>query len=86
MVIKSTLETMLLVELLLPVGTGFINGSFSRWWTTAATGTTITAGSDPTGTLSEYPFINSNGSSRALYITRSSSTTTKYCWIFNSCI
>lgn len=59
-----------------PVGTGFINGAFSRWWTTAATGTTITAGSDPTGTASRYPFINSNGSSRALYITRSSSTTT----------
>lgn len=59
-----------------PVGTGFINGSFSRWWTTAATGTTITAGSDPTGTASRYPFITSNGSSRALYITRSSSTTT----------
>lgn len=59
-----------------PVGTGFINGSFSRWWTTAVTGTTITAGSDPTGTASRYPFITSNGSSRALYITRSSSTTT----------
>lgn len=53
-----------------PVGTGFINGAFSRWWTTAATGTTITAGSDPTGTASRYPFITSNGSSRALYITR----------------
>lgn len=59
-----------------PVGTGFINGAFSRWWTTAAIGTTITAGSDPTGTASRYPFITSNGSSRALYITRSSSTTT----------
>lgn len=59
-----------------PVGTGFINGSFSRWWTTAATGTAITAGTDPTGTASRYPFITSNGSSRALYITRSSSTTT----------
>lgn len=59
-----------------PVGTGFINGSFSRWWTTAATGTAITAGTDPTGTASRYPFITSNGSSRALYITRSSATTT----------
>ncbi|MEL1248659.1 T9SS type A sorting domain-containing protein [Flavobacterium helocola] len=53
-----------------PVGTGFINGSFSRWWTTAATGTAITAGTDPTGTASRYPFITSDGSSRALYITR----------------
>lgn len=59
-----------------PVGTGFINGSFSRWWTTDATGTAITAGTDPTGTASRYPFITSDGSSRALYITRSSATTT----------
>lgn len=59
-----------------PVGTGFINGSFSRWWTTAATGTAITAGTDPTNSTSRYPFITSNGSSRALYITRSSATVT----------
>lgn len=59
-----------------PVGTGFINGSFSRWWTTGATGTAITAGTDPTNATSRYPFITSDGSSRALYITRSSATTT----------
>ena len=59
-----------------PVGTGFINGSFSRWWTTAATGTAITAGTDPTNATSRYPFITSDGSSRALYISRSSATVT----------
>ena len=59
-----------------PVGSGFINGYYSRWWTTAQTGTAITAGADPTGTTSRYPFVNSTGQDRALYVTRSSSTTT----------
>ena len=58
-----------------PVGTGFLSGAkFSRWWTAAATGTGISAGSDPTGTASRYPFINAAGDSRAMYITRTNAT------------
>lgn len=69
-----------------PVGTGFINGSFSRWWTTDATGTAITAGTDPTGTASRYPFITSDGSSRALYNSSRCCSNRKYSGIFDSCI
>lgn len=58
-----------------PVGTGFIGGSFSRWWTATATGTTITAGTDPTNTTSRYPFLSPTGAQRALYITRSTGGT-----------
>ena len=54
-----------------PVGTGFIGGSIGRFWTTTATGTTITAGTDPTNTTSRYPFLSPTGAQRALYITRS---------------
>lgn len=54
-----------------PVGTGFIEGSIGRFWTAAAGGTTITAGTDPTNTTSRYPFLSPTGAQRALYITRS---------------
>ncbi|WP_296148674.1 T9SS type A sorting domain-containing protein [uncultured Flavobacterium sp.] len=57
-----------------PVGTGFTSGKFSRYWTAAATGTAITAGSDPTGTASRYPFLSATGLNRALYITRTNVT------------
>lgn len=58
-----------------PVGTGFLSGAkFSRWWTATATGTSISVGSDPTGTASRYPFVNSAGDSRAMYITRTNAT------------
>lgn len=58
-----------------PVGTGFMDGTFARWWTTGATGTSITAGSDPTNSTSRYPFISSTGAQRAFYISRTGSTT-----------
>jgi hypothetical protein len=59
-----------------PIGSGFLpGGSFSRWWSTTVTGTTITAGSDPTNTTSRYPFLNSTGVQRAMYISRTGSTT-----------
>lgn len=59
---------------------GFINGTYGRWYTTAQTGTTITAGVDPSvstsSALSLFPMLNSNGVPRYCWITRSSSTTT----------
>ncbi|WP_447634929.1 Ig-like domain-containing protein [Flavobacterium microcysteis] len=58
-----------------PAGTGFLPGAkFSRWWTATATGSAITAGTDPTTTTSRYPFINSAGANRAMYITRTNAT------------
>ncbi|RKS25670.1 putative secreted protein (Por secretion system target) [Flavobacterium endophyticum] len=58
-----------------PVGTGFLSGGkFSRWWTAAATGTSVTAGTDPTNATSRYPFINAAGANRAMYITRTNAT------------
>jgi hypothetical protein len=55
-------------------GSGFYNGSISRWWTTGQSGTGITPGTDPTNSTSRFPFINNLGQSRALYISRSSTT------------
>jgi len=62
--------------LIAPVGTGFLPGAtFTRWWTTAATGTLITAGTDPINGTSRYPFLNATGTSnRATYISRTGST------------
>lgn len=58
-----------------PVGTGFLPGAtFARWWSTASTGTSVTAGSDPTNSTSRYPFITSTGVQRAMYISRTGST------------
>lgn len=58
-----------------PVGTGFLPGAtFARWWSTASTGTPVTAGSDPTNSTSRYPFITSTGVQRAMYISRTGST------------
>jgi hypothetical protein len=54
---------------------GFLpGGKFSRWWTATATGTAISAGVDPTNGTSRYPFINSTGLNRAIYISRASAT------------
>ncbi len=59
-----------------PSGTGFLPGAtFARWWTTTATGTTISAGADPTNSTSRYPFISFSGAQRVMYISRSGSTT-----------
>lgn len=60
-----------------PSGTGFMNGIYGRWWTTGQTGTTaFTAGSDPTSATSQFPFVNSAGQNRSIWIRRTSSTTT----------
>jgi hypothetical protein len=60
------------------VGCGFMPGAkYRRWYTTAATGTTISAGFDPTATTSRFPFVNAAGTSqRWVHINRSSATTT----------
>jgi subtilisin-like proprotein convertase family protein len=58
-----------------PAGTGFMpGGTFSRWWTSGSTGTSITAGTDPTNSTSRYPFLNATGQNRAMYITRNTPT------------
>jgi len=59
-------------------GCGFMPGAkYRRWYTTGATGSTITGGSDPTSTLSRFPFLNATGANqRWIHISRSSSTTT----------
>jgi hypothetical protein len=56
-------------------GTGIINGKFSRWWTTAQTGTSLTSGSNPTTTTSKFPFVSPLGINRSAFINRSSSST-----------
>lgn len=58
-----------------PVGTGFMQGTFARWWTATSTGSAITAGTDPTNATSRYPFISNTGAQRAMYISRTGSTT-----------
>jgi hypothetical protein len=59
----------------MPVNSGFLpGGKFSRWWTNASTGTSISTGADPTNSTSRYPFINSTGLNRAMYITRTNTT------------
>ncbi len=60
-----------------PVGTGFLSGTkFSRWWTTTAGGTTITAGAEPAAVAGMYPFLSATGQNRRLFIRRSSTTAT----------
>ncbi|MFI0425640.1 MAG: T9SS type A sorting domain-containing protein [Flavobacterium sp.] len=49
-------------------------GKFSRWWTAGATGSLVTAGTDPTNGTSRYPLISATGAQRAMYITRTNST------------
>lgn len=58
-----------------PSGTGFLPGAkFSRYWVATGTGSTITAGSDPTSTTSKYPFVSATGADRAMFITRTNAT------------
>ena len=58
-----------------PVGTGFLpGGKFSRWFTSTVGGTAITAGADPTGNVTRYPFITASGFNRSMFITRTNNT------------
>jgi hypothetical protein len=62
------------------VGSGFMNGTVARWWTTGQTGsainTTVIPFAEPTTGTSRYPFVSATGLDRSMYITRSSSSTT----------
>lgn len=74
---NATNTTTSSMSLTAPVGSGFLPGAkYGRWYTVGATGTSITAGSDPTSATSRFPFLSATGSTRAMYISRSSSTTT----------
>jgi hypothetical protein len=54
---------------------GFASGTlFGRWWTTANTGSSITAGTDPTTTTSRYPFVTAALVNRSAWITRTTPT------------
>lgn len=58
-----------------PAGSGFTTGSkFSRWWTATATGTSVSAGIDPSNATSRYPFVTPTGVDRSAYISRTNST------------
>ncbi|MFY7666208.1 beta strand repeat-containing protein, partial [Flavobacterium sp.] len=50
---------------------GFLNGKFIRWWTSTGTGSTITAGTNPTAAGGRYPFVNLNGQQRSAFVERS---------------
>jgi hypothetical protein len=52
----------------------FTRAKFSRYWVATGTGSTITAGSDPTSTTSKYPFVSTTGADRAMFITRTNAT------------
>jgi hypothetical protein len=74
---NATNTTTSSMSLTAPAGSGFLPGAkYGRWYTVGATGTGITAGSDPTSATSRFPFLSATGSTRAMYISRSSSTTT----------
>lgn len=58
-----------------PSGTGFLPGAkFSRYWAATGTGSSISAGSDPTSTSSKYPFVTAAGVDRSMFITRTNAT------------
>ena len=51
---------------------GFINGKFVRHWTAAATGSSLSAGTDPSATnaTSRYPFVSASGQQRSAFVER----------------
>ncbi|MGL2964919.1 beta strand repeat-containing protein [Flavobacterium sp. RSB2_4_14] len=57
------------------LGTGFIGGTVSKWYTTSATGAAIDAGIDynPNGTAL-YPFLSATGQNRWAYLISSAAT------------
>lgn len=57
-----------------PAGTGFLSGTYSRYWSAVQTGSGITSGVDPSNTTSRYPFVSPTASNRAMYISRTGGT------------
>jgi len=54
---------------------GFLNGTFSRWWTSAATGYTTSGPTTiPTGAAGRYPFYSPTGEQRIFYLGRTTPT------------
>lgn len=65
---------------------GFLNGTFSRWWTAAQTGYTTSGPTTiPTGAAGRYPFYSPTGEQRIFYIGRTTpSAGGKYAVTYNN--
>uniref|UniRef100_UPI0025C2850C Ig-like domain-containing protein n=1 Tax=Flavobacterium sp. UBA6195 TaxID=1946554 RepID=UPI0025C2850C len=65
---------------------GFLNGTFSRWWTSAATGYTTSGPTTiPTGAAGRYPFYSPTGEQRIFYLGRTTPTVGgKYAVTYNN--
>lgn len=65
---------------------GFLNGTFSRWWTAAQTGYTTSGPTViPTGAAGRYPFYSPTGEQRIFYIGRTTPTAGgKYAVTYNN--
>lgn len=65
---------------------GFLNGTFSRWWTSAGTGyTTSGPTAIPTGAAGRYPFYSPTGEQRIFYLGRTTPTVGgKYAVTYNN--
>ncbi|MFN7014895.1 MAG: hypothetical protein ACK4ON_11565, partial [Bacteroidia bacterium] len=65
---------------------GFLNGTFSRWWTAGQTGyTTSGPTAIPTGTAGRYPFYTPSGDQRIFYLGRTTPTVGgKYAVTYNN--
>ncbi|TDR19692.1 Ig-like domain-containing protein [Flavobacterium cheniae] len=65
---------------------GFLNGTFSRWWTATQTGYTTTGPTAiPTGAGGRYPFYSPTGEQRIFYIGRTTPTAGgKYAVTYNN--
>ncbi|MFN7044304.1 MAG: T9SS type A sorting domain-containing protein [Flavobacterium sp.] len=65
---------------------GFLNGTFSRWWTAGGTGYTTSGPTTiPTGAAGRYPFYSQTGEQRIFYIGRTTPTAGgKYAVTYNN--
>ncbi len=65
---------------------GFLNGTFSRWWTAGGTGYTTSGPTTiPTGAAGRYPFYSPTGEQRIFYIGRTTPTVGgKYAVTYNN--
>lgn len=65
---------------------GFLNGTFSRWWTSGGTGYTTSGPTTiPTGAAGRYPFYSPSGEQRIFYLGRTTPTVGgKYAVTYNN--